>query len=127
MGSVGDCWDRNYVRVLECWESIRIMEQCLEKLTKEYRRTPDFDPQAFVPKKIRPKAMDYYVRAENPKGELGFFFRTDGRSDVPVRCKARACSFNNLSVLSEITRGGMLADLIAVIGSLDVVMGEVDR
>ena len=127
MGSVGDCWDRNYVRVLECWESIRIMEQCLEKLTKEYRRTPDFDPQAFVPKKIRPKAMDYYVRAENPKGELGFFFRTDGRSDVPVRCKARACSFNNLSVLSEITRGGMLADLVAVIGSLDVVMGEVDR
>ncbi len=127
MGSVGDCWDRNYVRVLECWESIRIMEQCLEKLTKEYRRTPDFDPQALVPKKIRPKAMDYYVRAENPKGELGFFFRTDGRSDVPVRCKARACSFNNLSVLSEITRGGMLADLVAVIGSLDVVMGEVDR
>ena len=127
MGSIGDCWDRNYVRVLECWESIRIMEQCLEKLTKEYRRTPDFDPQALVPKKIRPKAMDYYVRAENPKGELGFFFRTDGRSDVPVRCKARACSFNNLSVLSEITRGGMLADLVAVIGSLDVVMGEVDR
>ena len=71
--------------------------------------------------------MDFYARAENPKGELGFFFRTDGRSDVPVRVKARACSFNNLSVLPELSRGGMIADLVAVIGSLDVVMGEVDR
>jgi NADH-quinone oxidoreductase subunit D len=127
VGTVGDCWDRNNVRVLECWESVKIIEQCLEKLTKQYVRTTDFDPQALVPKKIRPKAMDFYVRAENPKGELGFFFRTDGRSDVPVRCKARACSFNNLSVLSEISRGGMIADLVATIGSLDMVMGEVDR
>ncbi len=71
--------------------------------------------------------MDFYVRAENPKGELGYFFRTDGRSDVPLRCKARACSFHNLSVIGEISRGGLLADLVAVIGSLDVVMGEVDR
>lgn len=127
MGTVGDCWDRNNVRVLECWESLKIMEQCLEKLLGEHRRTPDFDPQALLPKKIRPKAMDFYVRAENPKGELGFFFRSDGRSDVPLRCKARACSFSNLSVLPEISRGGLLADLVAVIGSMDVVMGEVDR
>ncbi len=127
VGTVGDCWDRNNVRVLECWESVKIIEQCLEQLTKNYSRSPDFDPQALVPKKIRPKAMDFYVRAENPKGELGFFFRTDGRSDVPVRCKARACSFNNLSVLAEISRGGLIADLVATIGSLDMVMGEVDR
>jgi NADH-quinone oxidoreductase subunit D len=127
VGTVGDCWDRNNVRVLECWESVKIIEQCLEQLTKQYNRSPDFDPQALVPKKIRPKAMDFYVRAENPKGELGFFFRTDGRSDVPVRCKARACSFNNLSVLPEISRGGLIADLVASIGSLDMVMGEVDR
>ncbi len=127
VGTVGDCWDRNNVRVLECWESVKMIEQCIEQLTKKYERTSDFDPQALVPKKIRPKAMDFYVRAENPKGELGFFFRTDGRSDVPVRCKARACSFNNLSVLSEIVRGGFIADLVATIGSLDMVMGEVDR
>lgn len=127
VGTVGDCWDRNKVRVEECWESVRIIEQCLEKLTKEHKRTTDFDPQALVPKKIRPPKMDYYVRAENPKGELGFFFRTDGKSDIPVRVKARACSFNNLSVISEISRGGMIADLIAIIGSIDVVMGEVDR
>ncbi len=127
VGTVGDCWDRNNVRVLECHESIRIIEQCLEKLTKEHVRTKEFDPQAMVPKKIRPPKMDFYSRAESTKGELGFFFRTDGRSDVPVRVKARACSFNNLSVLPEIARGGMIADLIAAIGSIDIVMGEVDR
>lgn len=127
MGAVGDCWDRNNVRVMECYESIRIIEQCLTQLTGDYKRTRDYDPQAIVPKKIRPKAMDFYARAESAKGELGFFFRTDGRSDVPVRCKARACSFHNLSVLPEISRGAMLADLVAIIGSTDVVMGEVDR
>jgi NADH-quinone oxidoreductase subunit D len=126
-GKVGDCWDRNYVRVQECWQSIRIIEQCLEKLTGDHKRTRDFDPQAAVPKKIRPKKMDFYARAENPKGELGFFFRTDGRSDVPLRVKVRACSFNNLSILSEISRGMMIADLIAIIGSIDFIMGEVDR
>lgn len=126
-GKVGDCWDRNYVRVQECWESIKIIEQCLEKLTGDHKRTRDFDPQAAVPKKIRPKKMDFYTRAENPKGELGFFFRTDGRSDIPLRMKVRACSFNNLSILSEISRGMMIADLIAIIGSIDFIMGEVDR
>jgi NADH-quinone oxidoreductase subunit D len=127
MGKTGDCWDRNYVRLMECWESIRIIEQCLEKLTKEHKRTRDFDPQAFVPKKIRPVEMDFYARAENPKGELGFFFRTNGKTDVPTRVKCRACSFNNLSVLPEISKGWMIADLVAIIGSLDFVMGEVDR
>jgi NADH-quinone oxidoreductase subunit D len=127
MGQVGDCWDRNWVRVQECEQSLRIIEQCIEKLQKEHKRSPDFDPQALLPKKIRPKAMDFYIRAENPKGELGFFFRSDGRSDVPMRCKARACSFVNLSVLPELSRGVMLADLIAIIGSFDLVMGEVDR
>lgn len=127
MGTVGDCWDRTYVRAIECRESVRIIEQCLVQLTGDYKRTRDFDPQAAVPKKIRPKAMDFYVRAENPKGELGFFFRTDGRSDIPVRCKARACSFNNLSVIGEMSKGALLADLVAIIGSIDVVMGEVDR
>jgi NADH-quinone oxidoreductase subunit D len=127
MGTLGDCWDRNYVRVLECWESLRIIEQCLARLTGDLKRTSEFDPQALVPKKIRPTKMDYYVRAENPKGELGFFFRTDGRSDVPLRVKARGPSFHNLSVLPEISKGAMIADLVAIIGSLDLVMGEVDR
>lgn len=127
MGTLGDCWDRTWVRMQEVYQSVRIIGQCLEKLTKEHKRTKDFDPQALVPKKIRPQAQDLYVRAENPKGELGFFFRTDGRSDVPFRCKARGASFVNLSVLPELTRGVLIADLIAIVGSLDVVMGEVDR
>lgn len=127
MGTVGDCWDRTHVRAQEIHQSLRIMEQCLDKLTSEHKRTRDFDPQAIVPKKIRPKAQDLYFRAENPKGELGFFFRADGKSDIPFRCKVRACSFVNLSVLPEISKGVMIADLVAILGSIDIVLGEVDR
>ncbi|GHE51459.1 MULTISPECIES: NADH-quinone oxidoreductase subunit D [Roseivirga] len=127
MGQLGDCWDRTWVRVQECYESIRIIEQALEKLTKEHKRDRDFDPRAMVPKKIRPKAQDMYVRAENPKGETGFYFRADGRSDIPLRCKARGASFVNLSIINELAKGGQIADLIAVIGSIDIVLGEVDR
>lgn len=127
MGTLGDCWDRTWVRLMECYESVKIIEQCANRLLKEHKRTRDFDPQALAPKKIRPKAMDFYVRAENPKGELGFFFRSNGKSDIPVRCKARSCCFVNLSILPEITQGVMLADLVAIVGSLDLVMGEVDR
>lgn len=127
MGQLGDCWDRTWVRVQECYESIRIIEQSLEKLTKEHKRDRDFDPRAMVPKKIRPKAQDLYVRAENPKGETGFYFRADGRSDIPFRCKARGASFVNLAIINELAKGGMIADLVAVIGSIDIVLGEVDR
>jgi len=127
MGQVGDCWDRTSVRVQEIHESIKIIEQCVTQLLGDHKRTKEFDPQAVVPKKIRPKAGDYYTRAENPKGELGFFFRADGRSDKPERCKARGPSFVNLSVLPELAKGGMIADLVAVLGSIDIVLGEVDR
>ncbi len=127
MGTVGDCWDRSWVRLVEIRESMKIMDQCLDELTGDHRRTKEFDPQAIVPKKIRPKAQDMYVRAENPKGELGFFFRADGRIDIPFRCKVRACSFVNLSILPEISRGVLIADLIAILGSIDIVLGEVDR
>lgn len=127
MGTVGDCWDRNYVRMQECRESIKIIEQCLEKLKKEHKRTIDFDPQEVVPKRIRVQPMEFYARAENPKGELGFFFKTEGRGEQPFRCKARSSSFVHLSVLHEISKGALLADLIAIVGSLDFVMGEVDR
>ena len=127
MGTVGDCWDRAFVRFRECEESIKIIDQCVEKLLDEHKRTREFDPREAVPKKIRPKAQDFYGRAENPKGELGFFFRTDGRSDIPVRCKVRGPSFVNLSVLPSIAKDCMIADLVAIVGSLDLVLGEVDR
>ena len=126
-GTLGDCWDRTWVRVQECYESVKIIEQCLEKLTGEHKRTRDFDPRALAPKKIRPKAQDFYVRAENPKGETGFFFRADGSLHVPFRCKARGASFVNLSIINELAKGGLISDLVAVIGSIDIVLGEVDR
>jgi NADH-quinone oxidoreductase subunit D len=127
MGTTGDCWDRTWVRAQECKESVKIIHQCLDKLQGEHKRTKDFDPRAAVPKKIRPQAQDLYVRAENPKGEIGYFFRADGRSDQPFRCKARGPSFVNLSVLPEISRDCLIADLIAIVGSIDLVLGEVDR
>jgi NADH-quinone oxidoreductase subunit D len=127
MGTLGDCWDRTDVRVRECHESIKIIEQCLDKLTNEHKRTREFDPQALVPKKIRPKAMDFYMRGESPKGELGYFFRATGNSDIPFRCKGRSPCFVNLSVLPAISKGSMISDLIAILGSIDIVMGEVDR
>jgi NADH-quinone oxidoreductase subunit D len=127
VGTLGDCWDRTDVRMQECKESLKIIEQCIEKLEKDHKRTIDFDPQAFVPKRIRVQPMEYYSRAENPKGELGFYFKTEGRGEVPFRCKARGCSFVNLSVIHEISKGALLADLVAIVGSLDFLMGEVDR
>ena len=126
-GKTGDCWDRTYVRVRECFESLKIIGQCLEKLKGPCKRTPEFDPQKACPKKTRPAAGDYFVRGETPRGELAFFMTADGKSDVPLRLKARAPSFSNLSVLPEISKGHLLADLIAIVGSIDLVMGEVDR
>lgn len=127
MGKSGDCWDRYKVRADEVSESIKIIEQCLDKLQKELKRGPEFDPRSKLPKKIIPKEQDYYVRAENPRGELGYYFITDGKTEIPKRVKARGPSFNNLSVLPEITRGVLIADLVAILGSVDIVLGEVDR
>lgn len=127
VGHLGDCWDRFKVRVDEIKESVRIVEQCLERLTKELKRTSDFDPRALAPKKVNLKPQDYYVRAENPKGELGFYFVTQEKTDIPKRVKARGPSFNNLSVLPELTKGVLIADLVAILGSIDIVLGEVDR
>ncbi|MGJ1198071.1 NADH-quinone oxidoreductase subunit D [Sphingobacterium spiritivorum] len=127
MGQLGDCWDRYKVRVDEIKESVRIVEQCLERLQKDFQRTTDFDPRALVPKKVNIKAQDYYVRAENPKGELGFYFVAQDKTDIPKRVKSRGPSFNNLSVLPELGKGVLIADLIAILGSIDIVLGEVDR
>jgi NADH-quinone oxidoreductase subunit D len=127
MGSTGDCWDRFKVRVDEMEQSLRIIGQCVERLEKQYPRRPDFDPRALCPPKVRPAAQQHYARAENPRGELGFFFVADGKRDQPLRVKARAPSFSNLSVLPELAKGVLIADLVAIIGSIDIVLGEVDR
>lgn len=128
MGSLGDCWDRTWVRRQECNESIKIIQQCIDRLSTDCKKEEGFDPQKMVPKKIIIKnAQDLYVRAENPRGELGFFFRTKERGTIPIRCKVRAPSFANLAVLPEICKGHTIADLIAILGSIDIVLGEVDR
>jgi NADH-quinone oxidoreductase subunit D len=127
-GTLGDCWDRTWVRAQECRQSLRIAAQCLTRLTTDLKRTREFDPQAAVPKNLRTKKVEeLYFRAESPKGELGFYFRTQANSDVPFRVKARAPSFSNLAVLPALAQGGLLADLIAILGSIDIVLGEVDR
>lgn len=119
MGTLGDCWDRYIVRVREMEQSVKIIEQALAAI-------PEGDVQSAVPKRIRPDAGEIYVRTETPRGELGFYVISDG-SATPYRVKARAPAFVNLSVMSEISRGCMIADLVAIVGSVDIVLGEVDR
>jgi NADH-quinone oxidoreductase subunit D len=119
MGKKGDCWDRFYVRYLEILESIKIIEQALDSL-------PDGNVFEKLPKKIKPKKGIVYSRVESPRGELGFFIISDG-SDKPFRIKVRAPSFVNLSILPEIAKGCFIADLVAILGSIDIVLGEVDR
>lgn len=120
MGTVGDCWDRYHVRVLEMEQSLRIIEQALEGMPDEG------DVMAAIPKRIRPKDGELYVRTESPRGELGYFISSD-KSAAPFRIKARAPSFVHLSMLPAISRGALIADVVAIVGSIDIVLGEVDR
>jgi NADH-quinone oxidoreductase subunit D len=119
-GILGDCWNRYFVRVEEMRESLNIIKQALEGL-------PDGDfisPQ--IKRVIRPPKGEVYFRMENPRGELGFYVISDG-TEKPYRVKVRAPSFCNLSVFPEISRNVLVADLIAILGSIDIVLGEVDR
>ncbi len=120
VGTLGDCWDRYIVRVWEMEESLKIIEQALDQMPGEG------DVQESVPKKIRPPAGEIYCRTETPRGELGYYIISD-KSTTPFRIKARAPSFVNLSVLPAISVGSMVADMVAIIGSIDIVLGEVDR
>jgi len=119
VGTVGDCWDRYYVRVLEMGESLKIIEQALDQL-------PEGDVSSAIPKRIKPPVGQVYTRVENPRGELGYFIISDG-SVNPFRVKVRAPSFVNLGVMDVLCRGHMVADIIAILGSVDIVLGEVDR
>ena len=120
VGTVGDCWDRHIVRMREMEESVKIVEQALKSI-------PEGNVQAAIPKRIRPDAnTEVYVRTETPRGELGFYVVSDG-SATPYRIKARSPAFVNLSVIPEISRGAMIADLVLIAGSIDIVLGEVDR
>ena len=116
---VGDCWSRYFVRVLEMVQSVRIVRQALNRL-------PDGPHEAPKMKNLKLPADEVYVEIENPRGQLGFYVQGDG-SAIPARVKARGPSFCNLSITSKACRNVLLADVPAIIGSIDVVMGEVDR
>ncbi len=116
---VGDCWSRYYVRVLEMTQSIRIIRQALDRL-------PEGDFRHKKGTTLKLPDDEVYVEIENPRGQLGFYIRGDG-SAIPARVKARGPSFCNLSITTHLCVDVMLADVPAIIGSMDVVMGEVDR
>lgn len=119
VGTLGDCWDRYMARVREMEQSLNIIEQALDQI-------PEGDIASAIPKRIRPNAGDVYVRSESPRGEIGFYIISDGTTS-PYRVKARSPAFVNLSVAPEICKGYMIADVVAIIGSIDIVLGEVDR
>lgn len=120
IGTNGDTFDRYLVRVHEMRESVKIINQCRKNIPNGLVRNPN------TPFFIRPPAGDVYSAVEGPKGELGFYIVSD-EGISPYRCHVRAPSFINLSYLKEMLVGWKMADLIIVFGSLDVVMGEVDR
>jgi NADH-quinone oxidoreductase subunit D len=119
MGTVGDSWDRYYVRVLEMEQSLRIIEQAVEQI-------PEGDVTSAIPKRIKPVVGQVYSRVENPRGELGYFIISNG-SVNPFRVKVRGPSFVNLAVINELCKGHLVADVITILGSIDIVLGEVDR
>jgi NADH-quinone oxidoreductase subunit D len=122
-GQVGDCFDRYMVRVHEMEQSLRIIEQALDRLEP----LPADDVRAAVPKTFsKVPAGELYFRTEATKGELGFYVVSDGKSK-PYRLKCRGPSFCSLSVLSKMAPGLLIADVVALVGSLDIVLGEVDR
>jgi len=119
VGSNGDCWDRYYVRVEEMRESIKIVEQAISDI-------PNGDISAKVRRIIRPPVGEVFVRTESPRGDLGVFLVSDG-SDKPYRVKVRPPSFANLQALEYMLKDTYIADAVLVLGSIDIIMGEVDR
>jgi len=144
IGSVGDCYDRYLIRIEEMRQSVRILRQVVDKLPTGPINLADWKnmlpPKSHVLTKMEELIHHFivvtegldappgeiYFGAENPKGELGFYINSKG-GGVPHRLKIRAPSFVNLSILPELLPGAMLSDIVAILGSLDFVMGECDR
>jgi NADH-quinone oxidoreductase subunit D len=144
IGSAGDAYDRYLVRIEEMRQSVRILRQVIDKLPDGPINIVDWKnmlpPKARVMTKMEELIHHFivvtegidappgevYFAAENPKGELGFYINSKG-GGVPHRLKIRAPSFVNLSILPELLPGAMMSDVVAILGSLDFVMGECDR
>jgi NADH-quinone oxidoreductase subunit D len=119
VGTQGDCWDRYYVRVEEMRQSLSIIRQAMRNL-------PEGEIAAKVSRIPRPPKGEVYLRTESPRGDFGVFLVSDG-SDTPYRVKVRAPSFCNLQALQAMLRDAYVADAVVVLGSIDIVLGEVDR
>ena len=120
LGTRGDTYDRYLVRLEEMYQSLRIVRQALDGL-------PEGPVIGKVPRLIKPPAGETYHAIEAPKGELGYFIASDGKSLSPYRFRVRPPSFCNLQALRTLVRGHLVADVVAIIGTLDIVLGEVDR
>jgi len=118
---LGDCWHRFYVRMLEVVQSIALIRQAMDR----YRKAEGSHGEPAKMKEKLPKGTAY-LETEAPKGQMGFMVIGDGTA-VPWRARARSSCFSNLSVTSELCRGCLIADVPAVVGSLDIVLGEIDR
>ncbi len=118
-GSTGDTYDRYMVRMEEMRQSARIVSQAVEKI-------PDGPLMAKLSKIIKPPVGDIYHSIESPKGELGYYIVSDN-STMAYRARVRPPSFVNLQALKQMVKGHMVADVVAVIGTLDIVLGEIDR
>jgi NADH-quinone oxidoreductase subunit D len=119
VGTNGDTYDRYLVRMEEMRQSMRIVEQAVNAI-------PEGPIMGKVPKVIKPPVGEIYHSIEAPKGELGYFIVSDG-STQPYRLRVRPPSFVNLQALDIMVRGLLVADVVAVIGTIDIVLGEVDR
>ena len=115
----GDNYARYRVRMDEMRESINIVRQCLAKL-------PEGDVQAKLPRNLKPPAGEAYAWVEAPRGIFGAYVVSDG-SNQPMRVRFRSPSFVNMSALNRMCAGGKLADIVATLGSIDIVLGEIDR
>ena len=124
VGASGDCYDRYLVRVREMRQSVGIVRQCLEKLPEGavLARRPPGAPDA----PLAERGAEVYHGVEGPKGEVGFHLVADG-TPRPYRCHVRSPSFAHLQVLPELCRGARIADLVTLIGSADIALGEADR
>ena len=120
VGTTGDSYDRLWVLVQRMWESCKIIEQCMDRLPPGHYISPK------LPKKMKIPEGEIYVRTENPLGLMGYYLVGDG-GDYPYRLKMRTASFNNVAVIPALLPGTLVPDLIAILGSVFFVVGDIDR
>ena len=120
VGTVGDCWNRYIVRMKEVIESIKIIRQAIGKLEA-------CPVMGMVPNVIKLPEGETYVRHECPRGELGLHLVAKQDAKMPYRLKVKSPCFTHVSMLPHVAPGQMIADFVATVGSIDIVLGEVDR